>query len=250
MIASICLTQSATSWLTSQRTTEQECRLVSKAASRIVGGIRKARAFARGEVSEGFVAHVPDTIDVKAIRAKLGLSQHAFALRFGFSAAAVRDWEQGRREPESAARVLLMVIDDAPQVVERVLQKLSVKAGRQTSHAPGLTDELGNGKPPGHEATNLFPDRAALAQVCQHHHIRRLSLFGSVLKGTAHPDSDVDLLVEFEPGHVPGMLTIAGIEEELSAQLGGRRVDLRTAQDLSPHFREGVVSSAKVQYAA
>jgi putative transcriptional regulator len=96
---------------------------VSKAGSRILGSVRKARDFARGETSKGFVVHVPEAIDVKAIRGKLGLSQEAFALRFGFSAAAVRDWEQGRRQPEQAARVLLMVIDEAPLTVERVLRR-------------------------------------------------------------------------------------------------------------------------------
>ena len=99
---------------------------VSKAGSRILDSVRKARAFARGEVSEGFVVHVPEEINVKAIRQKLGLSQEAFALRFGFSPAAVRDWEQGRRQPEQAARVLLMVIEEAPQTVERVLRKAAV----------------------------------------------------------------------------------------------------------------------------
>lgn len=99
---------------------------MSKAGSRILGSVRKARAFARGEVSEGFVVHVPEAINVKAIRGKLGLSQEAFALRFGFSAAAVRDWEQGRRQPEQAARVLLMVIDEAPQTVERALRRAVV----------------------------------------------------------------------------------------------------------------------------
>lgn len=96
----------------------------------------------------------------------------------------------------------------------------------------------------------VFADRAALAALCRRHHIRRLSLFGSVLKGTAGVDSDVDLLVEFEPGHVPGMLAIAGIEAELSELLGGRCVDLRTAQDLSRHFRTDVVRTAEDQYAA
>jgi uncharacterized protein len=97
---------------------------------------------------------------------------------------------------------------------------------------------------------NLFADSAALAALCQKHHIRRLSLFGSVLKGTAKRDSDVDLLVEFEAGWKPGLLGLAGIEIEISALLGGRHVDLRTAQDLSPHFRGDVVSSAEIQYAA
>jgi uncharacterized protein len=96
----------------------------------------------------------------------------------------------------------------------------------------------------------LFADRAALAELCRKHHIRRLSLFGSVLKGTAGRDSDVDLLVEFEAGWKPGLLGLAGIELEISALLGGRRIDLRTAQDLSPHFRGDVVRSAEIQYAA
>jgi predicted nucleotidyltransferase len=96
----------------------------------------------------------------------------------------------------------------------------------------------------------LFRDTAALAALCRRHRIRRLSLFGSVLKGGARPDSDVDLLVEFEPGREPGLLALAGIESELSALLGGRSVDLRTAQDLSRHFRDEVVRTAEVQYAA
>ena len=82
------------------------------------------------------------------------------------------------------------------------------------------------------------------------HRIRRLSLFGSTLKGTNRPDSDVDLLVEFEPGKEPGLLALAGIEAELSALAGGRAVDLRTSQDLSRHFRDDVVRTAEVQYAA
>ena len=96
----------------------------------------------------------------------------------------------------------------------------------------------------------LFMDRQALATFCRRHHIRRLSLFGSVLKGTARPDSDVDLLVEFESGQEPGLLAFAGMEAELSALLDGRRVDMRTAGDLSRYFRDEVVRTAAVQYAA
>jgi len=98
--------------------------------------------------------------------------------------------------------------------------------------------------------SSLPLDRDALAQLCRRHGIRRLSLFGSVLKGSARPDSDVDLLVEFELGAVPGLLGMAAIEAELSALLGGRRVDLRTAHELSRHFRDEVVRAAEVQYAA
>lgn len=99
-------------------------------------------------------------------------------------------------------------------------------------------------------ARDLSVDREALAALCRRRHIRRLSLFGSMAKGTDRPDSDVDLLVEFEPGHEPGLMALATIEAELAALLGGRRVDLRTAQDLSRHFRSAVVETALVQYAA
>jgi hypothetical protein len=88
-----------------------------------------------------------------------------------------------------------------------------------------------------------------LAEFCRRHRIRKLSVFGSVLEGTARPDSDIDLLVEFEPNGEPGLIALAGMEDELSALLGGRRVDLRTAEDLSRYFRDEVVRTAQVQYA-
>ena len=99
-------------------------------------------------------------------------------------------------------------------------------------------------------ARSLFSDVDALASVCRRHHIRRLSLFGSTLKGRDRPDSDVDLLVEFEPGRAPGLIRLAGIARELSALLGGREVDLRTAGDLSRYFRDEVARATEVQYAA
>jgi putative transcriptional regulator len=94
---------------------------MSNAGNRILKSIRQARAYARGEATEGFVAHVPEDVDVRAIRHGLGLSQEAFALRFGFSPAAVRDWEQHRRQPEQAARVLLLVIAHNPEAVSEAL---------------------------------------------------------------------------------------------------------------------------------
>jgi len=94
---------------------------MSKAGSRILQSVRTARAYARGETTDGFVAHVPDDVDVKAIRGRLGLSQDAFARRFGLTPAAVRDWEQHRRQPEQAARVLLMVIAHDPAAVDNAL---------------------------------------------------------------------------------------------------------------------------------
>ena len=98
-----------------------------------------------------------------------------------------------------------------------------------------------------HPRLNL--DETTLVHFCEQHHIRRLALFGSQLKGTARPDSDIDLLVEFEPGHIPGLLALASMELELFDLLGGRRVDLRTAEDLSRYFCDEVVRTAEVQYA-
>ena len=97
---------------------------------------------------------------------------------------------------------------------------------------------------------SLFLDHDALDSLCRRHHIQRLSLFGSTLKGSNSPDSDVDLLVEFEPGATPGLIRLGGIARELSELLGGREVDLRTAGDLSRYFRDEVVRTAEVQYAA
>jgi putative transcriptional regulator len=98
-----------------------EFAVMSRAGSRILNSVRAARAYARGGPDGGFIVHVPDNVDVRAIRADLGLSQQAFAKRFGFSLAAVRDWEQQRRQPEQAARVLLLVIAHEPAAVDRAL---------------------------------------------------------------------------------------------------------------------------------
>ncbi len=92
-------------------------------------------------------------------------------------------------------------------------------------------------------------DSERIADFCRRHQIRRLSLFGSVLRDDFRPDSDVDFLVEFEEGHVPGYFGISGMENELTDMLG-REVDLRTPKELSRHFREEVVKGAEVQYAA
>ena len=96
----------------------------------------------------------------------------------------------------------------------------------------------------------LAISKSELERFCRENGIRRLSLFGSTLKGTARPDSDVDLLVEFEPERVPGLLGLAEIEAHLSQMLGGRSVDLRTPNDLSELFRDLVIETAEVQYAA
>lgn len=89
-----------------------------------------------------------------------------------------------------------------------------------------------------------------IASFCKKHHICKLSLFGSVLRDDFNPDSDVDVLVEFEPGHAPSFFRLFDMEDELSAILGVEKVDLRTPEDLSRYFRQKVLSTAEVQYAA
>jgi len=91
--------------------------------------------------------------------------------------------------------------------------------------------------------------RETIAAFCRRHHIRRLALFGSVLRDDFSPESDIDVLVEFEPGQVPGFFGLVDMECELSELLGGRKVDLRTPQDLSRYFRDEVLAGAEVQYA-
>ena len=87
-----------------------------------------------------------------------------------------------------------------------------------------------------------------LAAFCRQHHIRRLALFGSVLRDDFTPSSDVDVLVEFAPDHVPGLIRLAGMELELSGILGGKKVDLNTPKCLSPYFRDQVFKEAETQY--
>jgi predicted nucleotidyltransferase len=87
-----------------------------------------------------------------------------------------------------------------------------------------------------------------LAEFCKRNHILRLSLFGSVLNDSFGPNSDVDVLVEFDPDHIPGFALIR-IQDELSALLGGRKVDLVTPKFLNRRIRKQVESEARVQYA-
>lgn len=89
---------------------------------RIMRGLEEATVYSRGEAdTTKYRAHAPAAVDVAAIRSKLGLTQEAFAARFGFSKGAVRDWEQGRKFPEASARILLKVIEKRPDIVLEVL---------------------------------------------------------------------------------------------------------------------------------
>lgn len=87
-----------------------------------------------------------------------------------------------------------------------------------------------------------------IAGFCRRHRIQKLSLFGSVLREDFRSDSDIDVLVEFEPGHTPGFFGLSRLEEELGQLFGGRKVDLRTPEDLSRYFRREVLRHAQAQY--
>jgi hypothetical protein len=95
---------------------------------------------------------------------------------------------------------------------------------------------------------NVRIPKDQVAEFCKRHHIRKLSVFGSALRDDFRVTSDVDMLVEFDPQHIPGLIRLAGMEIELS-HIIGRKVDLRTAQELSRHFRQEVINSAELQYA-
>ena len=90
--------------------------------------------------------------------------------------------------------------------------------------------------------------KTALAAFCQEHGIKRLAIFGSALREDFGPESDIDVLVEFEPDRIPGLLGVAGMELELAELFTGRKVDMRTPEDLSPYFRQDVLATAEVQY--
>ena len=99
-------------------------------------------------------------------------------------------------------------------------------------------------------STDIRPSQHKISEFCRRHHIRRLALFGSILRDDFSPASDVDVLVEFEPGHTPGYFGMFDLAEELSPFFGGRRIDLRTPADLSRYFRHEVLAEAEIQYAA
>ncbi len=96
---------------------------MSTAGKSILAGLRNALAYAQGDTTRGqaHTVQVPATVDVKAIRKRLGLTQAAFAQRYGFEVSSIRNWEQGRRQPEGPARTLLVVIDREPEAVFRAL---------------------------------------------------------------------------------------------------------------------------------
>lgn len=141
-------------------------------------------------------------------------------------------------------QIRIVPINTAP-AVDRIIRRVAAASASASASAgaePAAAREA--------VSRRLSLDEHVLKEFCERHRIRRLSLFGSQLKGTAGPDSDIDLLVEFFPDARPTLLDIAQMEIELSKLLGGRKVDVRTAQDLSHHFRDEVVRTAEPQYVA
>ena len=163
------------------------------------------------------VAHVPENVDVKAIRARLGLSQSRFALRFGFTPAAVRNWEQARRQPDAAARALLTVIDREPNAVERALAPTAGPTPR--AHRERIIALLR-----GH--TGEIRARG----------VARLGLFGSTARGDAGDESDIDIVIEVEPGRRFSLIGLAGLRSFLCETLD-RETDVVIREDLRRRFR-------------
>lgn len=99
---------------------------------KIIEGLKQSLAHAQGDPTHvrERVLHVPETVDVRSIRKRLDLTQEEFALKYGFSLSAVRHWEQGTRQPETAARVLLLVIDRASEAVDQALYGATAEKAR------------------------------------------------------------------------------------------------------------------------
>lgn len=97
------------------------------------------------------------------------------------------------------------------------------------------------------DPTSIVPFKKVHSFCKQHPIISKLSLFGSSLHGNARPDSDIDLLVEFEPGKTPSLFTLIGLEDELT-EIIGKKIDLRTPEELSHYFRDEVLATAKLIY--
>jgi putative transcriptional regulator len=98
--------------------------MTKRAFDKIMEGVDQARAYLEGTADKRlYRVHVPEKVNVKKIRKRLGLSQETFAARYGFALSAVRDWEQGRRRPERSARILLKIVDKEPEAVTRALAR-------------------------------------------------------------------------------------------------------------------------------
>lgn len=188
------------------------------------------------------------TLSPDLVQAADALAQRLGRSRSRVVAEALRSFVQGRAPrvgeppppswPGAAPGSLPGATDDDLLAELRRRLGVAADAGEASATSPGAT-----------ATPAMACDGDRLADLCRRYHIRRLSLFGSVLRDDFGPDSDVDVLVEFEPDRTPG-LAIVDIEDELSGLFGGRRVDLMTEKSLHRLIRSRVLESAQVQYVA
>jgi hypothetical protein len=157
------------------------------------------------------------------------------ALRAGPSTALRAGLRHEGTGPEGPALLLVPGAEHDDGLACRVSEPLRYLALSERRDTGGLC-----------MAARIQINNDKVAEFCRRHHIRKLAFFGSVVRQDFRPDSDVDVLVEFEPGHVPGLAFIA-MQDELS-QLLGRRADLNTIGFLSPYFRDDVLREAEVLY--
>lgn len=177
--------------------------------------------------------------------------------------AKVLSWLYSHPDTRYYVRQLTSLIGEDSTNVSRELARLenagiliSIQEGKQkyyqANHKFFAFEELKNmvtrlaTSPSDDINERLHLNKRKLADFCRLNHIQSLSLFGSILREDFKPESDIDVLVEFKPSKTPGFLRLADIEEKLSKLMGGRKVDLRTREDLSEHFRTRVLKEAKV----
>ena len=132
--------------------------------------------------------------------------------------------------------------------LKRIIQGVT-KHETTLAAAAAISDEYSQRREPVARNRNITVPKARVAAFCEQHHIRALYLFGSVIREDFRPDNDIDVLVEFEPGHIPGYFSIFDMEQELSPIFGGRKIDLRTPKELSRYSREEIISTAELHYA-
>lgn len=201
-------------------------------------------------MSPGKLVRVTATLPASLVRAADGLAQDLGASRSALLAQALSAFlRRGQLEASTPQRVggapAPAYEPQAGGLARAGDGALLAELGRRLARAapPTTTPASAEGRP------RIPVDAAVLADLCRRHHIRRLALFGSVLRDDFGPASDVDVLVEFEPGQTIGFEIIT-IEEDLSALFGGRRVDVVIEKYLNPRLRDRVLASAQVQYAA
>ncbi len=137
--------------------------------------------------------------------------------------------------------------------IKRAVEPMAPGGDTDASRRHCPADDHGDGRHRSRRVPAIHPrvsiPKIESASLCNTHGIRKLSIFGSALRDDFTSDSDIDILVEFAPGRAPGLLGLAGIEIELSTLCGGRKVDVRTPEDLSRYFRAEILNFAEVQYA-